>query len=62
MKISCRTIPVMSVHCRSLPGYPQEIWLRTQHERAWRRLRVLLTVVGEIGWWGPDDYTNPHAR
>ncbi len=29
---------------------------------AWRRLRVYPTVVGEIGWWGPDDYTNPHSR
>jgi hypothetical protein len=25
-------------------------------------VRVLPTVVFEIEWWGPDDYTNPHAR
>jgi hypothetical protein len=41
---------------------PREIWLRTQHERAWRRLLIHELSVGEIGWWGPDDYTNPHAR
>ena len=44
------------------PWMPKEIWLRTQHERAWRRLRVHDLAVGEIEWWGPDDYTNPHAR
>jgi len=26
------------------------------------RPRVLPTTVPEIGWWGPDDYTNPHTR
>ena len=41
---------------------PREIWLRTQHERAWRRLLVHELAVGEIGWWEPDGYTNPHAR
>ncbi|MGB7788195.1 hypothetical protein [Methanoregula sp.] len=41
---------------------PREIWLRTQHERAWRRLLIHELSVGEIGWWGPDDYTNPYAR
>jgi len=50
---------------RSLP-FPEfilrELWLRTQHERAWRRLVVYDHSVAEIGWWGPDDYTNPHAR
>jgi hypothetical protein len=44
------------------PWFPREIWLRTQHERVWRRLRVYPTVVGEIGWWGPDDYTNSYSR
>jgi hypothetical protein len=44
------------------PWIPKEIWLRTQHERAWRRLRVHDLSVGELEWWGPDDYTNPHAR
>ena len=44
------------------PWFPREIWLRTRHERVWRRLRVYPTVVSEIEWWGPDDYTNPHAR
>jgi hypothetical protein len=38
---------------------PRELWLRTQHERAWRRLHVTEVSVGEIEWWGPDDYTNP---
>jgi hypothetical protein len=50
---------------RALPfpaWLPREIWLRTQHERAWRRLWVHELAVGEIGWWGPDGYTNPHAR
>jgi len=50
---------------RALPFPPwisRELWLRTQHERVWRRLRVLPTVVSEIEWWGPDDYTNPHVR
>ena len=44
------------------PWIPREIWLRTQHERAWRRLRVIPETVSEIEWWGPDRYTNPHAR
>jgi hypothetical protein len=50
---------------RSLPFPPfilRELWLRTQHERVWRRLIVHDLSVGEIGWWGPDEYTNPHAR
>jgi len=50
---------------RNLPfpaWMPREIWLRTQHERTWRRLQVRDCSVGEIGWWGPDNYTNPHAR
>jgi hypothetical protein len=50
---------------RTLPfpaWIPREIWLRTRHERAWRRLRVHELSVGELEWWGPDDYTNPHAR
>jgi hypothetical protein len=44
------------------PWFPKEIWLRTRHERAWRRLRVHDLSVEEFEWWGPDDYTNPHAR
>jgi len=40
----------------------RELWLRTQHERVWRRLIVHEHVVEEIEWWGPDGYTNPHAR
>jgi len=40
----------------------RELWLRTQHERVWRRLVIYDVAVSEIGWWGPDDYTNPHAR
>jgi hypothetical protein len=41
---------------------PHEIWLRTQHERTWRRLLIHDLAVGELEWWGPDDYTNPYAR
>jgi hypothetical protein len=50
---------------RELPFPPfilRELWLRTRHERTWRRLVVYDLSVAEIGWWGPDDYTNPHAR
>jgi hypothetical protein len=50
---------------RELPFPPfilRELWLRTRHERTWRRLVVHDLSVAEIGWWGPDDYTNPHAR
>ena len=50
---------------RELPFPPfilRELWLRTQHERVWRRLIVHDLAVSEIEWWGPDDYTNPHAR
>lgn len=50
---------------RELP-FPQfilrELWLRTRHERTWRRLVVYDLSVAEIEWWGTDDYTNPHAR
>jgi hypothetical protein len=41
---------------------PREIWLRTQHERTFRRLRVHDSAVAEIGFWNPDAYVNPHAR
>jgi hypothetical protein len=41
---------------------PREIWLRTQHERVFRRLRVLDVAVAEIGFFDPDEYVNPHAR
>jgi hypothetical protein len=44
------------------PWMPREIWLRTQHERVFRRLRVLDVAVAEIGFFDPDEYVNPHAR
>jgi hypothetical protein len=50
---------------RALPfpaWMPREIWLRTRHERGWRRLRVHDLAVAEIEWWKPDEYVNPHAR
>lgn len=50
---------------RGLPFPPwmhREIWLRTQHERVFRRLRVYDVTVGEIEFWTPDEYVNPHAR
>jgi hypothetical protein len=50
---------------RALPfpqWMPREIWLRTQHERTFRRLRVHDVAVAEIGFWNPDEYVNPHAR
>jgi len=50
---------------RALPfpqWMPREIWLRTQHERTFRRLRILDCAVGEIGFFDPDEYVNPHAR
>ena len=57
--------PEMVAELRSLP-FPsfvlRELWLRTQHERSWRRFIVNAVSVSEIEWWGPDDYTNPHAR
>ena len=49
---------------RELPfphWFPREIWLRTQHERSWRRLRVYKEIVSEIEWWKPDGYTNPYT-
>jgi hypothetical protein len=50
---------------RELPYPPfilRELWLRTRHERAWRRLVIYDTVVTEIEWWGSDDYTNHYIR
>ena len=50
---------------RNLPfpqWMPREIWLRTQHERTFRRLKVYDVAVAEIGFWNPDEYVNPHAR
>ena len=41
---------------------PREIWLRTRHERTFRRLRILDVAVAEIGFWEPDGYVNPYAR
>jgi hypothetical protein len=41
---------------------PREIWLRTRHERTFRRLRVLDCAVAEIEFWDPDGYVNPYAR
>ncbi len=49
---------------RNLPLPPfilRELWLRTQHERMWRRLVIHDLPFGEIWWWGPDEYTNPHG-
>jgi hypothetical protein len=50
---------------RSLPFPPfvfRELWLKTRGEKVYRRLHVTDFSVGEIEWWGPDKYTNPHAR
>jgi hypothetical protein len=50
---------------RELPFPPfilRELWLRTQHERTWRRLLVHDLAVGELEWWGPDGYKNPYTR
>jgi hypothetical protein len=44
------------------PGIRCEIWLRTQHERTFRRLRIYDVAVGEIGFWEPDEYVNRYAR
>jgi hypothetical protein len=44
------------------PWFPREIWLRTQNERMFRRLMVYEGAVGEVGFWEPDGYVNPHAR
>ncbi len=44
------------------PGIFRELWLKTRGERVWRRLHVTAVGVWEIEWWGPDGYTNPHAR
>jgi hypothetical protein len=41
---------------------PREIWLRTQHERVFRRLRVYDIAVGEIEFWNQDEYVNPYAQ
>jgi hypothetical protein len=40
----------------------REIWLRTRHERTYRRLRVLDVAVAEIGFWEPDGYVNRYAK
>jgi len=37
----------------------RELWLRTQHERIWRRLLVHELSVGELGWWGPGRVQKP---
>jgi hypothetical protein len=58
-------IPEDLSEVRALPFphvIPREIWLRTQHERTWRRLRIHELSVGELDWWGPDDYINPYSR
>lgn len=50
---------------RSLPfpqGIIRELWLKTRGEKVYRRLHVTAVSIGEIEWWGPDKYTNPHAR
>ena len=58
-------LPDEIVEMRSLPfpaWLPREIWLRTQHERTFRRLWVQEFAIGEIGFWDPDGYVNPHAK
>ncbi|WP_372961599.1 hypothetical protein [Methanoregula sp.] len=58
-------IPDEITRVRNLPfptWMPREIWLRTQHERTFRRLFILDTGVWEVGWMKPDGYVNPHAR
>jgi len=50
---------------RSLPFPPhviREIWLKSRGEKIYRRLHVTGVSVGEIEWWEPDGYVNPHAR
>jgi hypothetical protein len=44
------------------PGIFRELWVKARGERTWRRLHVTPAGVAEIEWWGPDGYTNPHAR
>lgn len=41
---------------------PREIWLRTQHERTFRRLRLHGTFLFELEFWTPDEYVNPQAK
>jgi hypothetical protein len=58
-------LPADLAGLRGLPfpqWFPREIWLRTQHERTFRRLMVYDGAVGEVGFWEPDGYVNPHAR
>ena len=33
-----------------------------ESERIFRRLRIYDIAVGEIGFFDPDEYVNPHAR
>lgn len=53
---------------RELRGLPfpswfsREIWLRTRHERTFRRLQVYDCSVGEIEFWEPDGYVNRYAK
>jgi len=57
-------LPDVLREVRELPfpaWMPRELWLRTQHERTWRRLRIYDSTIGEIGWWGPDGYYNKYA-
>nr|WP_319376185.1 hypothetical protein [uncultured Methanoregula sp.] len=57
-------LPEVLREIRNLPfpkWMPRELWLRTQHERTWRRLRVHDFGVSEIGWWGPDGYYNKYS-
>jgi len=58
-------LPADIAGVRSLPfpkWMPREIWLRTQDERAFRRLQILDNGVFEIGLTTPEGYVNPHAR
>lgn len=57
-------LPEVLREIRNLPfpaRMPRELWLRTQHERTWRRLKVHDFGVAGIGWWGPDGYYNKYA-
>ena len=54
---------VAGLRTLTFPPYViRELWLRTQHERVWRRFMIGAGSVEEIVWWGPDSYTNPHSR
>jgi len=54
---------VAGLRTLTLPPYViRELWLRTQHERVWRRFMIGAGNVEEIEWWVPVSYPNPHSR